>query len=218
MARPGLWLQKWPTGRTMSVNGNLRRTTAGPGSISVLTRNEHASEVPKSTKLPKLNHDWFRSRSTGIAIAGWVNVSLHVAGSDDRTSALRPRRAPDNKPPLRKALPKMQAAAGRSRTTGRSRYRATRFQRPQWRARLPREQDWAGCATDCRRVRITKMTSTWVASNSMNQPVWNNASVRIENTSNNRPKVRKSKIELTGPSTSMKLRMNSISQWRGLSQ
>jgi hypothetical protein len=26
-----------------------------------------------------------------------------------------------------------------------------------------------------RRVRSTKMTSTWVASDSMNQPVWNNA-------------------------------------------
>src|SRR5207344_503917 len=47
--------------------------------------NGHASEVPKSTKLSKRNHDWVSSRSTGIAIAGWVNVSLHVAGSGGRT-------------------------------------------------------------------------------------------------------------------------------------
>jgi len=58
------------------------------------------------------------------------------------------------------------------------------------------------------------MTSTWVASDSMNQPVWNNFSVALK-THNNKPNVRKSKIELTDPSTSMKLRMNLISQWRG---
>ena len=63
-------------------------------------------------------------------------------------------------------------------------------------------------------MRSTKMTSTWVASDSMNQPVWNSAS-SAWNTSSNSPKVRKSKTELTGPITSMKLRMKRMSQCSG---
>ena len=59
------------------------------------------------------------------------------------------------------------------------------------------------------------MTSTWVARDSMNQPVWNSA-CPAPKTRSRRPKVRKSKSELTGPSTSMKLPMNRMSQCGGI--
>jgi len=51
------------------------------------------------------------------------------------------------------------------------------------------------------RVRITKITSTWVASDSMNPPVWNSASL-ARNHHSSRPKVRKSNSDDTGPTTS----------------
>src|SRR5665647_137419 len=52
------------------------------------------------------------------------------------------------------------------------------------------------------RVRITKITSTWVAMDSMNQPVWNSSSPAPK-TFSRMKNIRKSNTELTGPTTHM---------------
>ena len=62
---------------------------------------------------------------------------------------------------------------------------------------------------------MTNMTRDWVARDSMNQPVWNIGSL-APNSESNAKKVRKSKSELTGPSTSMKRSMNLMFQRTGL--
>ena len=65
-----------------------------------------------------------------------------------------------------------------------------------------------------RRVRITKMISVWVASDSTNQPVWNRLSPAWKSQSMT-PKVRKSKRELIGPKTIMKRWISPRSQCAG---
>jgi len=67
------------------------------------------------------------------------------------------------------------------------------------------------------RVRMMNITRTCVASDSMNQPVWNSFSP-ASNTFSKMKKVMKSNSELTGPMTSMKFRMNDVSQCRGRSR
>ena len=65
-----------------------------------------------------------------------------------------------------------------------------------------------------RRVRIAKITSAWVASDSTNQPAWNSGSPAWKIHSMT-PKVAKSNTELTGPKNSMKRLMNPTSQREG---
>src|SRR3974377_1299640 len=62
-----------------------------------------------------------------------------------------------------------------------------------------------------RRVRITKITRVWVASDSTNQPVWNRTGPAW-NTHSMMPEDRKSNTELSGPEKSMNLRMKPRSQ------
>ncbi len=65
-----------------------------------------------------------------------------------------------------------------------------------------------------RRVRMRNTTSVWVASDSTNQPVRNSAWLAFRICSMTK-KVRKSKIELTGPNTVMNRRTNPMSQAAG---
>ena len=65
-----------------------------------------------------------------------------------------------------------------------------------------------------RRVRITKVTRVWVASDSTNQPAWNRC-CPAWNTHSMTPKVMKSNTELTGPKVSMNRRMKPTSQRMG---
>ena len=65
------------------------------------------------------------------------------------------------------------------------------------------------------RVRIAKMISVWVASDSTNQPVRNSTAPACRTPSIN-PNVRKSNSELMGPNVSMKRRMNATFQCEGL--
>ncbi len=65
-----------------------------------------------------------------------------------------------------------------------------------------------------RRVRMTKITSVWVASDSTNQPLRNSLSPAFSTTSMTK-NVRKSKIELSGPKTAMKRRTKAMSQAAG---
>ncbi len=66
----------------------------------------------------------------------------------------------------------------------------------------------------CRRVRMTKITSVCVASDSTNQPVRNSAALACS-TPSITPKVAKSKRLLIGPKNAMKLRMNPMSHADG---
>jgi len=59
-------------------------------------------------------------------------------------------------------------------------------------------------------VRMLNRTSVWVASYSTNQPVWKSVAPAWK-TCNMMKKIRKSKIELTGPMKSIKRRMSLIS-------
>lgn len=61
---------------------------------------------------------------------------------------------------------------------------------------------------------MTKMMRVCVASDSTNQPVWNRDSPALNRLSIT-AKVRKSKIELSGPKKTMKRRMNPMSQCDG---
>ena len=65
-----------------------------------------------------------------------------------------------------------------------------------------------------RRVRMTKTTRVCVASDSTNHPVRNSACPAFSTTSITK-KVRKSKIELTGPKTAMKRRTKAMSHAAG---
>jgi hypothetical protein len=65
-----------------------------------------------------------------------------------------------------------------------------------------------------RRVRMAKMISVWVASDSTNQPVRNSTGPACS-TRSRIANVRKSKIELSGPKVSMNRRMNPMSQCEG---
>jgi hypothetical protein len=65
-----------------------------------------------------------------------------------------------------------------------------------------------------RRVRITNTTNAWVARDSTNQPLRNSLWLAWRSCSITK-KVRKSKIELTGPNTLMNLRTKPISQAAG---
>ena len=67
-----------------------------------------------------------------------------------------------------------------------------------------------------RRVRIAKMISVWVASDSTNQPVRNSTGPACSAPSIN-PNVRKSNSELMGPNVSMNRRMNAMFQCDGAS-
>ena len=64
------------------------------------------------------------------------------------------------------------------------------------------------------RVRMMKITNTCVASDSTNQPVRNSA-LSACNTASSSQKVRKSKMELTGPMVIMNVRIKPMSQRRG---
>ena len=65
-----------------------------------------------------------------------------------------------------------------------------------------------------RRVRIAKMISVWVASDSTNQPVRNWTGPACSTPSIN-PNVRKSNSELIGPKVNMNRRMNAMFQCEG---
>jgi hypothetical protein len=102
--------------------------------------------------------------------------------------------------------PERSMAVGRTRTNDRSPYRATEFQQPQRRGKFLQGTDLAGCVTGFRKCERGKR---------LHEPAGLEQRFVALKTHNSRPKVKKSKIELTDPSTSMKLRMNLISQWRG---
>ena len=65
-----------------------------------------------------------------------------------------------------------------------------------------------------RLVRMAKMMRVWVASDSTNHPVRNSGGAAC-NTPSIKPKVKKSKSELTGPNVSMKRLMKAMFQCDG---
>ncbi|MNL55689.1 hypothetical protein D3C87_1791190 [compost metagenome] len=82
---------------------------------------------------------------------------------------------------------------------------------------LTRSPRPAGCPKGDPRVRMTKTTRVWVSRDSTNHAVWKTGAVAAKTPSRS-PKVRRSKTELMGPSTSMKRRTKPMSHRRGLSR